>query len=1185
MDQTSMLNYGDMDSRTSSVAQRTRAKIHESMLAVHKLNQKKKKKPNSVTAAVRKGKVWNRSDSSRKNEQLNAINAEDVVILDDDDEEVDRKIKARPKVMNTRKRNNVDKEVKEKLNPKKRKRTVRRSLHNHDSEEESDDGVQLLREMPALINDTSKRNPSVPDDDEGMDRDAQTVSKKSFVNASKRGKSYENRKSYSSSDSSAADFSSSEEDEDRNIQIMSKKSFVIPSEGGGGYETSKRSSIPAFSRPTEAEDLALQTSSKKSFVGPSNGGRSCDDRKSSSGSSGSDFSSSEEEDDSDDTFTGGESGSSDSQSDDSSYCTGVSQVESDDCNDTEGNAKLAKANAKKNSVDVTASEECERDVGDGFKKIRADGLDIWVDLNRTDKGKQQGRSVRLRPRSVNESEKKNSKFGTYSCPLRVDENESCDSSDEEGSHRSKERRKELRKPSKKRSLKSKSVGIKRVINSIVDSILGEGEALDEILASNKEEASAENALPLRFRFEDEDPPAPPEKQEWEKEVDGLFAELEMCLEVPDTDANTASMAEDHHVNDQMKNPVEECPFGGDHQLVLEEPTGILCRRCQIVCLEMKYIFPELKMPTPGKRDSVNSEPGGCSMFDEFQLGDSARDNYSALKPTKGDVLDLIPAKIRKDMYDHQLEGFKFLWKNVIGETRIEKLQSHLSNEGSGCIISHAPGTGKTCLSIAFIMSMMRFYPTCRPVIVAPHSMLLTWEHEFEKWDFGLPFYNLNSEELLGEETEIALPLHRFSRRPNEKDKRHFNRVAKLYSWAKQRSVLGVSYTLFEKLANGSIGEKGKKILLELPGFLVLDEGHTPRNKRSHMWEALTEVKTRRRIILSGTPFQNNVDELCNTLSLVNPKLSVYKKSFKSITELKVMIDPLVNVYKGSILQESLPGLKDMLVKLRPADQQKRALQLISDVRSFLEKVHLVALISVHPSLATKKMGSLFQESGLGLLDPSPNAGVKTKFVVALVALCAKLHEKVLIFSEYIKPLKFIKQQLEDKFSWTEGREVLYMDGKQDAKIRQSSINSLNAPESEVKVFLASTKACSEGINLVGASRVVLLDVVWNPSVERQAISRAYRLGQKKIVYVYHLITSGTLEEDKYEQQMKKHHLSERLFSCQDRENKKFSSAVAEDKVLEAMIDAKNLKDMFEDIVHDPKESNLFEDYNFLEPKD
>ncbi|KAJ7961866.1 SNF2 domain-containing protein CLASSY 3 [Quillaja saponaria] len=155
-----------------------------------------------------------------------------------------------------------------------------------------------------------------------------------------------------------------------------------------------------------------------------------------------------------------------------------------------------------------------------------------------------------------------------------------------------------------------------------------------------------------------------------------------------------------------------------------------------------------------------------------------------------------------------------------------------------------------------------------------------------------------------------------------------------------------------------------------------------------------------------------------------------------------------------------------------------------------------------------------------------------------------------------------------------------MHGKIDQKQRQSLLYAFNDPNSQAKILLASTKACSEGISLVGASRVVLLDVVWNPSVERQAISRAYRLGQTKVVYTYHLITQGTTECAKYCKQAEKDRISELVFSSKHNENDKTkgSAAVTDDQVLDEMVCHDNLKDMFEKIIYQPKEKDLFENF-------
>ncbi|WOG90158.1 hypothetical protein DCAR_0209401 [Daucus carota subsp. sativus] len=160
-----------------------------------------------------------------------------------------------------------------------------------------------------------------------------------------------------------------------------------------------------------------------------------------------------------------------------------------------------------------------------------------------------------------------------------------------------------------------------------------------------------------------------------------------------------------------------------------------------------------------------------------------------------------------------------------------------------------------------------------------------------------------------------------------------------------------------------------------------------------------------------------------------------------------------------------------------------------------------------------------------------------------------------------------------------------MHGSLEPKQRQSLITALNDPKSKVRVLLASIKACSEGIHLVGASRVVFLDVVWNPSVERQAISRAYRIGQKKIVYTYHLI-AGKMEVDKYKRQIQKDRFSDMVFSCKDgvgscKEN--IPSKVFEDKILEEMFQRNDkLGGMFEKILYQPRESDLVDSFDLVE---
>jgi DNA repair and recombination protein RAD54 and RAD54-like protein len=571
------------------------------------------------------------------------------------------------------------------------------------------------------------------------------------------------------------------------------------------------------------------------------------------------------------------------------------------------------------------------------------------------------------------------------------------------------------------------------------------------------------------------------------------------------------------------------------------------------------------------------------------------------------------------LYLHQKEAFEFLWKNLAGSILFDEIYSVASQADKlgGCVISHAPGTGKTRLAIVFIQSYMKAFPNCNPVVVAPANLLKTWDTEFKKWGFSFPFHDMNSEDLTGQEDKRLLDI--VSGRPHTMN---MARLVKLSSWCKGNCVLGISYPLFNKYVSGKLNVCSEernitKVLIEKPGLLVLDEGHIPRNEYSQLWNAFGKIKTVKRIILSGTPFQNNFSELYNTLCLVRPtfvkNLSVdnetpnggkylyHKKKEKptkdiwttptrnvtaaNAEEVRAILKPFVHVYKGEILK-SLPGIRECVIILNPEQIQGELIQKLGQAKNTntFDRECKISLASIHPYLLTftkltKRETSLLEMVELNGLCDDPYAGVKTKFVIELIRLLNSnsLEERVLIFSQYRKPLELIMEQLMSMFHWTEGSEVFQIHGKIPLKEREKSMTSFNDANSKARVLLASTKACSEGISLIGASRVVLLDVVWNPSVGKQAISRAFRIGQEREVYTYNLITAGTDEMDKYDVQMQKEKLSKLVFSPKDNSagfqrgcfggDGDVCDSGPEDRVLEAITSSEKLKGMFAKIYY------------------
>nr|GEV37293.1 hypothetical protein [Tanacetum cinerariifolium] len=377
--------------------------------------------------------------------------------------------------------------------------------------------------------------------------------------------------------------------------------------------------------------------------------------------------------------------------------------------------------------------------------------------------------------------------------------------------------------------------------------------------------------------------------------------------------------------------------------------------------------------------------------------------------------------------------------------------------------------------------------------------------------------------------------------------RDFTRETKMRSWSSGGIVLGVSYSLFQKL----VGNKNKKnmvsrkignLLLDIPELLVLDEGHTPRNQTSNIWNTHLKLKTKNHVILSGTPFQNNFRELFNTLRLVRPAMAIKlekekvfadmiqprnkkkasdKSTSKDIAKLKKIISPFVHVHKGHILEDNLLGglhQKDRQIIINEFnDPNSKAKVLLASTKTCSEGIHLVGA------------------SRVVLLDVDWNPTVEKQ----VISRAYRLGQKKVVHTYHLMVAGTTEEE------------------KYDVQVEKGRLSEM--------VFSSSSEEPKNWIHLVGASRVVLLDVDWNPAVEKQAISRAYRLGQKKVVHTYHLMVAGTTEEEKYDVQVEKGRLAEMVFSSSGEEPKNKHAFELKDMILEEMVDHPKLKDIFKNI--------------------
>ncbi|KAI5123982.1 hypothetical protein M0805_006394 [Coniferiporia weirii] len=493
---------------------------------------------------------------------------------------------------------------------------------------------------------------------------------------------------------------------------------------------------------------------------------------------------------------------------------------------------------------------------------------------------------------------------------------------------------------------------------------------------------------------------------------------------------------------------------------------------------------------------------------------------------------------------HQRDGVKFMYECVMG------LRNH---EGQGCILADEMGMGKTLQTITLVWTLLKQSPYFgspgigRVLIVCPVSLIANWKKEFHKW--------------LGKD-RVGILI-------GDKDKE----VIKRFQNSKIHHVLIIGY------------EKLRSVIKDLAycipqiGLVICDEGHrlkSANNKTSTMFDVLP---TSRRIILSGTPIQNDLSEFHAMADFCNPGLlddySVFRKVFEnpilksrapgcSAKELEVgeaRHEQLQTVAKSfvlrrdaSILKNYLPPKHEYVVFVTPSALQKAMFTKIlqpevlsalvrgSMARS-LAMIQLLTKLSNSPilfkaALEKRKIKSTgtnedleANESFEDALEMLPNnarpedvelSGKLHALSKILSYLRKETEEKCILVSHYTSTLDVIETYCKKKkYSF------LRLDGQTPVAKRQEYVDDFNkAPQARIFIFLLSAKAGGVGLNLIGASRLCLIDSDWNPSHDLQSMARIHRDGQKRPVFIYRLLTAGTIDEKIFQRQVTKLGLSD-----------------------------------------------------------
>ncbi|KAF5751614.1 Chromatin remodeling complex subunit isoform 1 [Tripterygium wilfordii] len=456
--------------------------------------------------------------------------------------------------------------------------------------------------------------------------------------------------------------------------------------------------------------------------------------------------------------------------------------------------------------------------------------------------------------------------------------------------------------------------------------------------------------------------------------------------------------------------------------------------------------------------------------------------------------------------DYQLEGLNFLVNSWRNDTNV--------------ILADEMGLGKTVQSVSMLGFLQNTQQIPGPfLVIVPLSTLSNWAKEFRKW---LPDMNV-----------IVYVGTRASRE-----------VCEQYEFYNDKKG-GRPIKVNTLLTTYEVVLKDKAVLCKIKwNYLMVDEAHRLKNREAQLYTTLSEFGTKNKLLITGTPLQNSVEELWALLHFLDPdkfksrddfvenykNLSSFNENGLANLHMELRPHILRRIIKD--VEKSLPPKIERILRVEMSPLQKQYYKWILE-RNFHDlnkgvRGNQVSLLNIVVEL--KKCCNhpfLFESADHGYGgDISTTESSKLERIiwssgklVILDKLFVRLHEtkhRVLIFSQMVRMLDILADYMSLR-----GFQYQRLDGSTKAELRQQAMDHFNAPGSEDFCFLLSTRAGGLGINLATADTVIIFDSDWNPQNDLQAMSRAHRIGQQEVVNIYRFVTSKSVEEDILERAKKK----------------------------------------------------------------
>ena len=500
----------------------------------------------------------------------------------------------------------------------------------------------------------------------------------------------------------------------------------------------------------------------------------------------------------------------------------------------------------------------------------------------------------------------------------------------------------------------------------------------------------------------------------------------------------------------------------------------------------------------------------------------------------------IPGDVYPSLFDYQKNGVKWLWE--------------LYSRQVGGILGDEMGLGKTIQIIAFLAGLHYSKKLTKPIIVvAPATVMKQWVNEFHTWwpplrvsilhTSGSGMIDIGRESREEEQLTSATPRSN-DQKPLTKAQMSAKKIVDRV--VQEGHILVTTYSGLQTYA---------KLLIPMHWeYAVLDEGHKIRNPNATITLYCKNLLTANRIILSGTPMQNNLEELWSLFDFVFPsrlgtlvnfrqqfEIPIRQGGYANASNLQVQTagkcaeilkdtisEYLLQRFKADVASD-LPKKSEQVLFCKLTKFQRDAYEtflsseelkaIMNGKRQILYGVDILRKICNHPDLQEHR--SLSIKIGYDYGNGAKSG--KMQVVKALLGLWKVQGHKTLLFAQHRIMLDILEKFIRSMGGFNCRR----MDGTTPIQARQGLVDEFNN-NPNAHVFLLTTKVGGLGVNLTGADRVIIYDPDWNPSTDVQARERAWRLGQKREVKIYRLMTAGTIEEKIYHRQLFKQFLINKI---------------------------------------------------------